>query len=144
MVNTIQYNTTLQVILALRQAGIKYMVAPYESDAQLALLSKEGLVDVVISEDSDLLVYGTIALPHAHPLLIPTFHLAFILIISTPSHLWHLNRFTIFLCVLSYYPFFLIAFFLAPHQVSNASFTNSMSTAGVRKSSDVTSVPTRN
>ena len=34
------------------------MVAPYESDAQLALLSKEGIVDVVISEDSDLLVYG--------------------------------------------------------------------------------------
>jgi len=55
----VNVNNNKQVILALRQAGIKYMVAPYESDAQLALLSKEGLVDVVISEDSDLLVYGT-------------------------------------------------------------------------------------
>lgn len=38
--------------------GVKVMVAPYEADAQIAFLFKEGLVDFAISEDSDLLVYG--------------------------------------------------------------------------------------
>jgi len=33
-------------------------VAPYEADAQLAYLQKEGLVDLVITEDSDMLVFG--------------------------------------------------------------------------------------
>lgn len=33
-------------------------MAPYEADAQLAYLSKEGLVDTIITEDSDLLVFG--------------------------------------------------------------------------------------
>ncbi len=35
------------------------IVAPYEADAQLAYLSKEGIVDTVITEDSDLLVFGS-------------------------------------------------------------------------------------
>lgn len=78
-----------QAILALQRAGHKFLVAPYESDAQLAFMAKvesapasvpfrandsypffdvcpslsvsrqSGLVDVVISEDSDLLVYDT-------------------------------------------------------------------------------------
>ena len=64
-----------QVILALRKAGIKYMVAPYESDAQLAFLSREGLVDVVISEDSDLLVYGTSDSPPPYSLLFTSSYL---------------------------------------------------------------------
>lgn len=34
------------------------IVAPYEADAQLAYLQKEGIVDLVITEDSDLLVFG--------------------------------------------------------------------------------------
>lgn len=72
-----------QVILALRQAGIKYMVAPYESDAQLALLSKEGLVDVVISEDSDLLVYGTIRPIASFPF---TLHVDASLFTTSSSH----------------------------------------------------------
>lgn len=33
-------------------------MAPYEADSQLAYLSKEGIVDLVITEDSDLLVFG--------------------------------------------------------------------------------------
>lgn len=33
-------------------------MAPYEADAQLAYLEKEGIVDLVITEDSDLLVFG--------------------------------------------------------------------------------------
>jgi exonuclease 1 len=42
----------------LEMEGIEYIVAPYEADAQLAFLSSRGIVDVVISEDSDLLPYG--------------------------------------------------------------------------------------
>ena len=34
------------------------MIAPYEADAQIAYLVKEGIANVGISEDSDLLVYG--------------------------------------------------------------------------------------
>lgn len=41
-----------------RKLNVQCIVAPYEADAQLAYLSKEGLVDVVITEDSDLLVFG--------------------------------------------------------------------------------------
>ena len=33
-------------------------MAPYEADAQLAYLSKEGVVDLIITEDSDLVVFG--------------------------------------------------------------------------------------
>ncbi|WAR52720.1 hypothetical protein PtB15_2B145 [Puccinia triticina] len=46
------------VILALRSMGVKYVVAPYEADAQLRYLEMQGEVDAVITEDSDLLVYG--------------------------------------------------------------------------------------
>ena len=34
------------------------IVAPYEADSQLAYLSIQGIVDLVITEDSDLLVFG--------------------------------------------------------------------------------------
>ncbi|GAA5878936.1 hypothetical protein JCM16303_007237 [Sporobolomyces ruberrimus] len=47
-----------QLIKALRQEGIRYVVAPYEADPQLAYLEKRGLVDGIITEDSDLLVFG--------------------------------------------------------------------------------------
>ena len=33
-------------------------MAPYEADAQLAFLYKSGQVDVVFTEDSDLLTFG--------------------------------------------------------------------------------------
>lgn len=47
-----------ELIKALRQAGIPYIVAPYEADAQLAFLERVGLIDGIITEDSDLLVFG--------------------------------------------------------------------------------------
>ncbi|KAL5508740.1 hypothetical protein ACEPAG_4775 [Sanghuangporus baumii] len=47
-----------QVIKALKAEGVQYVVAPYEADAQLAYLEREGLVDGIITEDSDLLVFG--------------------------------------------------------------------------------------
>ncbi|XP_053991436.1 uncharacterized protein LOC128883275 [Hylaeus volcanicus] len=43
---------------ALKNAHVEYIVAPYEADAQLAYLCRAGFVKTVITEDSDLLVYG--------------------------------------------------------------------------------------
>lgn len=37
---------------------MKYIVAPYEADAQLAYLERIGLVSAILTEDSDLLVFG--------------------------------------------------------------------------------------
>ncbi|KAF7351375.1 Exodeoxyribonuclease 1 [Mycena sanguinolenta] len=47
-----------QFIKALRAESVSYVVAPYEADAQLAYLERIGLVDGVLTEDSDLLVFG--------------------------------------------------------------------------------------
>ncbi|KAH7344738.1 PIN domain-like protein [Rhizoctonia solani] len=47
-----------QLIKALRAEGIPYIVAPYEADAQMAYLEREGIVDGIITEDSDLVIFG--------------------------------------------------------------------------------------
>ncbi|KPV75254.1 uncharacterized protein RHOBADRAFT_53255 [Rhodotorula graminis WP1] len=47
-----------QLIKALRREKVQYIVAPYEADPQLAYLERTGLVDAVVTEDSDLLVFG--------------------------------------------------------------------------------------
>ncbi|OCF44727.1 hypothetical protein I317_01416 [Kwoniella heveanensis CBS 569] len=47
-----------QLIKALRAENVEYVVAPYEADAQLCFLEREGYVDGIITEDSDLLVFG--------------------------------------------------------------------------------------
>ena len=46
------------MLQALVDEGVEFMVAPYEVDAQMAYLAINGDVHAVISEDSDLLVYG--------------------------------------------------------------------------------------
>ena len=46
------------VVAALRAARIPLLVAPYESDGQLAFLSARRYVDLVVTEDSDLLAMG--------------------------------------------------------------------------------------
>lgn len=46
------------LIEELKKMGIEYVVAPYEADPQLVYLERQGLVDGVLSEDSDLLVFG--------------------------------------------------------------------------------------
>ena len=45
-------------IQELRNIKVTFIVSPYEADAQLAYLFKSGKVDLVITEDSDLLAYG--------------------------------------------------------------------------------------
>lgn len=47
-----------QLICELRRCRIDYVIAPYEADAQLTFLNLNGYVDLVISEDSDLLLFG--------------------------------------------------------------------------------------
>src|SRR5690606_31298640 len=47
-----------RLIQALKAENIRYLVAPYEADAQLCFLSINELVDAVVSEDSDLIPYG--------------------------------------------------------------------------------------
>lgn len=47
-----------ELVQALQNRGIAFVVAPYEADAQCAYLVLNGLVDAVMTEDSDLLVYG--------------------------------------------------------------------------------------
>ncbi|GMI25080.1 hypothetical protein TeGR_g13880 [Tetraparma gracilis] len=47
-----------ELIVRLHALNIQFLVAPYEADAQLAFLARSCLVDVVLSEDGDLLAYG--------------------------------------------------------------------------------------
>ncbi|KAI9138630.1 PIN domain-like protein [Paraphysoderma sedebokerense] len=47
-----------EFIQALKAEGVQFVVAPYEADAQLAFLDKHDIVQAVITEDSDLLVFG--------------------------------------------------------------------------------------
>jgi exonuclease-1 len=46
------------LIEELKKAGVPYVVAPYEADAQLVYLERQGIINGIISEDSDLLVFG--------------------------------------------------------------------------------------
>jgi exonuclease-1 len=46
------------LIEELKYHGIQYVVAPYEADSQLVYLEKQGIIHGILSEDSDLLVFG--------------------------------------------------------------------------------------
>uniref|UniRef100_K3X5V7 Exonuclease 1 n=1 Tax=Globisporangium ultimum (strain ATCC 200006 / CBS 805.95 / DAOM BR144) TaxID=431595 RepID=K3X5V7_GLOUD len=48
----------MKFIAVLRRMNITFYVAPYEADAQLAYLSRQKIIDAVISEDSDCIPYG--------------------------------------------------------------------------------------
>lgn len=41
-----------------KRYNIPYVVAPFEADSQMVYLEKKGLVDGIISEDSDLIIFG--------------------------------------------------------------------------------------
>jgi 5'-3' exonuclease len=45
-----------QLIVLLRQEKISFLVAPYEADSQLAFLGRHRYIDMVITDDSDLIV----------------------------------------------------------------------------------------
>lgn len=47
-----------ELIEELKGVGVDYIVAPYEADAQLVYLEKKGIIGGILSEDSDLLVFG--------------------------------------------------------------------------------------
>jgi 5'-3' exonuclease len=47
----------MQVIKQYRP-GVQTVVAPYEADAQLGFMCQRGIIDAVITEDSDLLLFG--------------------------------------------------------------------------------------
>src|SRR5690606_37731521 len=51
-------NMAADVIAECRKLNVKCIVAPYEADAQLYYLEKIGEIQAIISEDSDLLVFG--------------------------------------------------------------------------------------
>jgi exonuclease 1 len=42
----------------LKKTGVQYVVAPYEADAQMVYLERKGVIQGILSEDSDLLVFG--------------------------------------------------------------------------------------
>lgn len=46
------------LIEELKKEGVPYVVAPYEADAQLVYLERHGIITGIITEDSDLLVFG--------------------------------------------------------------------------------------
>jgi exonuclease-1 len=47
-----------QLIEELKHMKVQYVVAPYEADAQMVYLEQQGLIHGIVSEDSDLLVFG--------------------------------------------------------------------------------------
>lgn len=55
---SITYEMRHELIVQCKRFHIPFVVAPYEADAQLAKLAHSGEVDLVISEDSDMLAYG--------------------------------------------------------------------------------------
>ncbi len=56
--NAIKPDLVRAVIVALRERGVRYAVAPYEADAQIAQLHQQELVDCCITNDADLIIYG--------------------------------------------------------------------------------------
>lgn len=47
-----------QLIQVLKRENVQFVVAPYEADSQLVYLEKSGFITGIISEDSDLLIFG--------------------------------------------------------------------------------------
>lgn len=54
----VTHEMALQLIKRCREINADCIVAPYEADAQLAYLNKIGLADYIVTEDSDLILFG--------------------------------------------------------------------------------------
>ncbi len=47
-----------EVIRELHRIGVDVLIAPYEADAQLTCLNKMNIAQIIITEDSDLILFG--------------------------------------------------------------------------------------
>lgn len=47
------------VVELLKKENIEFVISPYESDAQLTYLQRIGYIDYILTEDSDLILYGS-------------------------------------------------------------------------------------
>lgn len=54
----ITHEMALSLIKECRRRNVDCIVAPYEADAQLAYLNMKNIAQLVISEDSDLVLFG--------------------------------------------------------------------------------------
>lgn len=54
----VSHKMALEVMKECQALNVDCIVAPYEADAQLAYLNITGIADVVITEDSDLTLFG--------------------------------------------------------------------------------------
>ena len=55
---TVTEDVVIACLCELRRCGLCYIRAPYEADAQLAYMARKKIIDVVYSEDSDLIIHG--------------------------------------------------------------------------------------
>lgn len=54
----ITHNMALELMQACREHNVDCITAPFEADAQLAYLNLMGIAHIVITEDSDLILFG--------------------------------------------------------------------------------------
>lgn len=54
----VTHEMAVEVIRECRKRNVDCIVAPYEADAQLAYFSIKGIAQVVLTEDSDLMLFG--------------------------------------------------------------------------------------
>lgn len=54
----VTYQMALKLIKRCRKINVDCIVAPYEADSQLAFFNLNGIADIVISEDSDMMLFG--------------------------------------------------------------------------------------
>lgn len=54
----VSHEMALNLIKACHEIGVDCIVAPYEADSQLAYLNLSGIADIIITEDSDLTLFG--------------------------------------------------------------------------------------
>ena len=55
---TISHDMAVALVKKCREKNFNYLISPYESDSQLTYLQKNDIIDFIMSEDSDLLVFG--------------------------------------------------------------------------------------
>ena len=58
MYNFQEYLEKYPIIKDNQPINVPFVVAPFEADAQLAFMYKEGIIDCVLTNDSDLIIYG--------------------------------------------------------------------------------------